>query len=226
MHPTPTTRRARRARRAGPVLALAAVLAAGATGCGGSEGEAPVAEVSGAEAPAEATVLDTPFPKPDLVLTDTEGEPYEFVAETKGKPTLVYFGYTNCPDVCPTTMSNIAYGESQLSEAEQEELRVVFVTTDPERDTPESLGEWLNGAAPGATGLTGDFDTIQAGARTLGISIEPPVKKEDGEIESMHGSQVLFFSPKDDKAHVLYTEDTTAETYAQDLPKLVNGELP
>ncbi|MCX2967893.1 MULTISPECIES: SCO family protein [Streptomyces] len=228
MHPVP---KLRRARRAGAALTLTAALAAGVAACGGpadpaAEGERPAAEVSGGSEPARATVLDTPFPKPDLVLTDTTGETYEFVEETRGKPTLIYFGYTNCPDVCPTTVSNIAYAESTLSEAEQEELQVVFVTTDPERDTPESLGEWLRGAAPGATGLTGDFATIQAGARTLGISIEPSVKKENGEIESMHGSQVLYFSPEDDKAHVLYTEDTNADTYAEDLPKLVKGELP
>ncbi|MEE1929946.1 SCO family protein [Streptomyces sp. TRM 70351] len=227
MHHSP---HARTRRRATSVLALAAVLALGATACGGSAGPAsgdqPVAEVSGATDREQGTVLDRPFEKPDLVLTGTDGQEYDFVTETRGKPTLLYFGYTHCPDICPLTMGNIAVAESKLTPEEREELQVVFVTTDPERDTPEELGAWLKGVAPGAVGLTGDFATIQAGARTLGISIDPPEKTADGEIVSTHGSQVLFFSPEDDKAHVLYTEDVPEATYARDLPKLVEGELP
>jgi protein SCO1 len=217
-----------RHRRTGAALALAAVLTASTAACGSDSGDndTPVADVSGTSGTEKATVLDRPFEKPDLVLTDTEGREYDLIEETRGKPTLIYFGYTNCPDICPLTMSNIDIARSGLPKADQDKLRVVFVTTDPERDTPEELGKWLRGAAPGAVGLTGDFDTIQAGARSVGIGIEPSVEKENGDIDSVHGSQVLFFSPKDDKAHVLYTEDVTADTYAEDLPRLIKGRTP
>ncbi|WP_461030852.1 SCO family protein, partial [Streptomyces sparsus] len=219
-------------RRTVAALAAAALLATGATACssGDSTGDGSdrdsVAEVSGTADTKQATVLDRPFEKPDLVLTDTEGEEYDFIEQTDGKPTLIYFGYTNCPDVCPLTMSNIALAKEELPKADQEKLEVVFVTSDPERDTPEELGAWLKGAAPGSVGLTGDFPTIQAGARTLGIAIEPSEVKKNGEVVSSHGSQVLFFSPKDNKAHVLYTEGVTAETFAADFPKLIKGEKP
>ncbi|MDK1474978.1 SCO family protein [Streptomyces sp. 549] len=225
-HRTPAARR----RRALAALAAAALLATGATACGsGDDGTGEregVAEVSGTADTKQATLLDRPFDKPDLVLTDTEGKEYDFLEETKGKPTLLYFGYTNCPDVCPLTMSNIALAKAELPEADQEKLTVVFVTSDPERDTPEELGAWLKGAAPGSVGLTGDFATIQAGARTLGVAIEPSEVKDNGDVVSTHGSQVLFFSPEDDKAHVLYTEGVTAETFEADFPKLVKGENP
>ncbi|HLL34595.1 SCO family protein [Streptomyces sp.] len=211
-------------------LAAAALLAAASltlSACGSESGSgAPVTVVS--EEPGAdraATVLDQPFEKPDLVLTDTRGKTYDLRKETAGRPTLIYFGYTNCPDVCPSTMSNIAVAKKQLPEAQQDQLRIVFVTTDPERDTPRALGTWLKGIDPQAVGLTGDFATIQAGARTLGISIEPP-KKEKGKVVSMHGTQVVAFSPKTDAGYVLYGEDATVDDYTKDLPKLVKGQNP
>jgi protein SCO1/2 len=215
---------------AAALLAVAA-LTLTACGTGGDDGGTSVAEVSvDSGSDKAATVLDKPFEKPDLVLTDTHGKSYDFRKETEGRPTLVYFGYTNCPDICPLTMNNIAVAKKEvskkLSKAELDKLRIVFVTTDPERDTPKALGEWLKGIDPEVVGLTGDFDTIQAGARTLGISIDPPEKGKNGKVTSMHGTQVIAFSPKTDGGYVLYGEDATVEDYAKDLPKLLEGEKP
>ncbi|MEU9356531.1 SCO family protein [Streptomyces sp. NPDC048301] len=207
-------------------LVAVAALTLSACGNGGDSADNSVADVSSETASKPATVLDQPFTKPDLVLTDTHGEKYDLRERTKGKPTLIYFGYTNCPDVCPLAMSNIALAKRALPEAEQKELQVVFVTTDPERDTPASLGSWLKAQDPEFTGLTGDFSAIQAGARSIGIGIDPPKKEKDGTVVSMHGSQVIAFSPKTDKGYVLYSEDTTAEDYTKDLPKIVKGETP
>ncbi|MFD0254034.1 SCO family protein [Streptomyces sp. NPDC127113] len=211
-------------------FAAAALLAAASltlSACGGAaDSDKPVTVVSEDTAQQAATVLDKPFEKPDLVLTDTQGKKYDFREQTAGRPTLVYFGYTHCPDVCPLTMNNIAVAKKQLSQAEQDKLRVVFVSTDPERDTPAALGEWLKGIDPQIVGLTGDFDTIQAGARTLGISIDPPTKDKNGKIVSTHGTQVVAFSPKSDAGYVLYGEDATVDDYTKDLPKLVKGENP
>ncbi|MEW2396579.1 SCO family protein [Streptomyces sp. NPDC046862] len=216
---------------AAAALVAVAALTLSACGSGGDDANAPVAEVSAESGSAKAaTVLDKPFEKPDLVLTDTHGKSYDLRKETKGKPTLVYFGYTNCPDICPLTMNNIAVAKKEVSKklpkSELANLRIVFVTTDPERDTPKALGEWLKGIDPDVVGLTGSFDTIQAGARTLGISIEPPKKGKDGKVTSMHGTQVIAFSPKNDGGYVLYGEDATVEDYAKDLPKLLKGEKP
>ncbi|MGW6539481.1 SCO family protein [Streptomyces sp. NPDC055051] len=181
----------------------------------------------GTEQGKAATVLDRPYTKPDLVLTDTKGRTYDLRERTKGKPTLIYFGYTHCPDVCPLTMSNIAVAKKQLPEADQEKLQVVFVTTDPERDTSASLAKWLPAAGdPSFVGLTGEFPKIQAGARSMGIGIDPPKKEKDGSVVSMHGAQVVAFSPTTDQGYVLYGENTTVDEYAKDLPKLIKGENP
>ncbi|MDQ0991811.1 SCO family protein [Streptomyces sp. V3I7] len=210
----------------------AAVLLAGAaltlSACGsGDNGKPPVSVVSDESGQDKAaTVLDQPFEKPDLVLTDTHGKKYELREKTKGHPTLIYFGYTHCPDICPTTMSNIAVALKSLPKAEQDRMRVVFVTTDPGRDTPAELGKWLKGIDPRFTGLTGDFATIQAGARSLGISIEPAKKDTKGVVNSVHGTQVIAFSPKTDGGYVLYGEDATVDDYTQGLPKIAKGANP
>jgi len=211
---------------AAALLAVASLtLSAGGSGSGDSgDPIAVVSEEAGAQ--KAGTVLDNPFEKPDLVLTDTNGEEYDLREQTAGRPTLIYFGYTHCPDVCPLTMNNLAVAKKQLPREQQDELRIVFVTTDPERDTSAALGKWLKGIDSQVVGLTGDFDTIQAGARTLGISIDPPRKDDNGKTVSDHGTQVVAFSPKTDGGYVLYGEDATVEDYTKDLPKIIKGENP
>lgn len=210
------------------VAALAVATALTLTACGGqpTKNTGSVTQISGQDKTGAATLLDRPFDKPELVLTDTTGKPWNLREQTKGRPTLIYFGYTNCPDVCPLTMSNIAVAKKALPKEDQDKVRVVFVTTDPERDTPDSLGAWLRAQDPSFTGLTGDFATIQAAARSLGIGIEAPKKEADGSVVSMHGAQVIAFSPKTDEGYVLYGEGTTVDDYTKDLPKIVKGENP
>ncbi|WP_229376271.1 SCO family protein, partial [Streptomyces spirodelae] len=217
-------------RRAAAAAAFATAAALALAGCGSDDGGAKATDKPATvdnQQKKGGTVLDQPFDKPDLRLTDTHGKTYDLVEQTKGHPTLLYFGYTHCPDICPLTMSNISVAKSKLPKEEQKKLRVVFVTTDPKRDTPKELGKWLDGQDPSFIGLTGDFDTIQAGARSVGVSVAPSYKKKNGDIVSTHGAQLLAFSPKDDKAHVLYTEDNTGpEILEKDLPKLIEGKNP
>ncbi|MER6329028.1 SCO family protein [Streptomyces sp. NPDC001034] len=213
-------------------FAAAALLAAATltlSACGGQKADrSPVSSLSqdsGSSGPA--TVLDQPWDKPGLVLTDTHGRKYDLRKETQGHPTLLYFGYTHCPDICPATMSNIAVAaQKSLTPAQRDDLRVVFVTTDPGRDTPAALGSWLKGIDPRFIGLTGDFKAVQAGARSVGITVEPTTKDKHGKLVSVHGTQVIAFSPKTNAGYVLYGEDATVDDYIKDLPKLVEGARP
>ncbi|MFJ4528142.1 SCO family protein [Streptomyces sp. SID8375] len=204
--------------------ALTAAAALSLTACGGDDSK-PAAVVSGGTSAKSIITLDSPMAKPDLVLTDTHGAKYDLLEKTKGHPTLIYFGYTNCPDVCPLTMANIAVAVKQLPKAEQKDLRVVFVTSDPERDTSAALKKWLGGINKDFTGLTGKFDTIQAGARSVNIGIEKPVKK-NGDVVSTHGAQVLLTSPKDDKVHWMAMQKATSDDYTKALPKILKGQNP
>ncbi|MFH8567539.1 SCO family protein [Streptomyces sp. NPDC017993] len=204
--------------------ALAAAAALTLTACGTEDGK-PAADVSGSTSRPIVT-LDSPLEKPDLQLTDSDGEKYDLLEKTKGHPTIIYFGYTNCPDVCPLTMANIAVAVKQLPKAEQDDLRVLFVTSDPERDTPAALKKWLAGIDADFTGLSGSFDAIQQGARSVNIGIEKPVKKKNGDVVSTHGAQVLMSSPKDDRIHWMGMQEATADNYTKALPKIIKGQNP
>jgi protein SCO1 len=209
--------------------ALAATAALLLTACGSSSGSgAAVDDVASVSAASQkpGTLLDTPFTKPALTLTDNHGKPFDFVKQTAGHPVLLYFGYTHCPDICPTTMSDIALATSELPKADRAELRVVFVSSDPTRDTPARLNTWLGAIDKSFIGLTGKFSTIQAAARSVGVGISPPVKEKDGSVTVTHGAEVLAFWPKDDKAHVLYMSGVSAAQYAHDLPKIIRSEAP
>ncbi|OIK26527.1 SCO family protein [Streptomyces malaysiense] len=213
---------------AAAALLAAATLALSACGSQDATSQSPVSAVSqdsGRLGPA--TVLDQPWDKPGLVLTDTHGKKYDLRKETQGHPTLLYFGYTHCPDICPTTMSNIAVAaQKSLTPAQRDDLRVVFVTTDPGRDTPAALGSWLKGIDPRFIGLTGDFKTVQAAARSVGISVEATKKDKNGKLVSVHGTQVIAFSPKTGGGYVLMSDSATVDDYIKDLPKLVRGAKP
>ncbi|AJC57148.1 SCO family protein [Streptomyces sp. 769] len=208
-------------------LGAATALGLTLTACGSGDGDdKAVAEVSGGTAAKPIVTLDSPSEKPDLTLTDTDGKSYDLLEKTKGHPTLIYFGYTNCPDVCPTTMANIAVAVKQLPQAERDDLRVVFVTSDPERDTPAQLKKWLGGINKDFIGLTGPFNKIQQAARSVNIGIEAPVKKKNGDVVSTHGAQVLLSSPKDDKIHWMGMQEATSDNYTAALPKIIKGQNP
>lgn len=210
---------------AAAAFAAAAVLTLAA--CGGStahpDASAVVSPASLSGAADGAIPVPQPFAKPHLVLTDDQGRPFDLVKRTAGKPTLLYFGYTHCPDICPTTMADIAVAVAKLPAAERAEPQVVFVTTDPARDTPQRLHQWLQAFNPGFVGLTGDFTTIQRAAKTLGIAIDKPVKQPDGSYTVTHGAEVFAFAAKDGLAHELFPSGTSAQQYTAALPRIVNG---
>ena len=230
VHHTVTPAAGRPGRRAPRLLgaaavALAAALSLTACGSGGSASAGGNAKVSRekSDSPYQGTVLARHFDKPDLVLDDTSGQPYDLRGQTAGHSTLLFFGYTSCPDVCPTTMGDIGVAMQKLSPEEQQKIDVVFVSTDPQRDTPQVLRTWLDAMGKNFTGLTGDLEKVKAAAKTLGIMVEDPVVNKDGSVTSTHGAQVLAFLPSDDKAHLLYLSATSVETYQHDLPLLAQG---
>ncbi|MEV7772988.1 SCO family protein [Kitasatospora sp. NPDC086791] len=216
-------RTARTARLAGAAaLALAAALTLSACGSSGGSTAAKVTQQK-EDTPYQGTKLARNFEKPDLQLTDTSGRPYDLRQQTNGKATLLFFGYTSCPDVCPTTMGDIGVAMKALSPEDRQKVNVVFVSTDPQRDTPKVLRTWLDSMGSDFIGLTGDLAKVKTAARSLGIMIEDPVVNADGTVTSTHGAQVLAFLPSDDKAHVLYMSGTEEKTYEHDLPLLAKG---
>jgi protein SCO1/2 len=166
--------------------------------------------------------LTQPYTKPDITLTDSSDQQFNLVQGTKGKLTLVYFGYTHCPDVCPTTMATLAATLRSLTPAQAAQIDVVFISTDPTRDTPSVLHTWLGQYDPSFIGLTGNFGTIQKAASSLGITIEAPVKLPDGNYTVTHGAEVIAFDSKD-KGYLVYTAGTTVPQFQHDIPLLLAG---
>lgn len=170
------------------------------------------------------TVLQPPWPKPDFTLTDTEGRAFDFRSGTDGFLTLLFFGYTNCPDVCPIHMANIAAVLEDLDYADRTRIRVVFVTTDPERDTPEVLRAWLDRFDSTFVGLRGsesEVNAIQAELR-LPAAIRQPSQPGPlpGAYAVGHAAQVLAFTA-DGPARVVYPFGTRQSDWAHDLPRLL-----
>ncbi|MCB9077973.1 MAG: SCO family protein [Anaerolineaceae bacterium] len=102
--------------------------------------------------------LDPPLPVPEFELMSTTGEPFH-LSDAAGRLTLVYFGYTFCPDVCPLTMADVKQALAQMDNPDQ--VNVVFISVDPERDTPEVLARYLHAFSPDFIGLTDDFEKTQ-----------------------------------------------------------------
>lgn len=195
---------------------LLAVAAAATAGC--SNRQALVNGLHGVKyAPARG--------KSDFALYDTQGKPFEFVKQTHGMATLLYFGYTNCPDICPMHLNNIAAALKQMSPDDQARVRVVFVTTDPNRDTPERLRSWLDNFDKRFIGLRGPLDTVNAIANKFGLPGATMEMMRPGEAGPVgygmgHAAQVLGYSA-DDSLRTEYPGGYTADDWANDLPKLV-----
>ncbi|MFJ1706734.1 SCO family protein [Kitasatospora sp. NPDC088346] len=203
-------------------LALTGCSSSSSGGAGTGDGAARISKES-SDSPYRGSVLKKHFDKPDLTLSDTSGQPFDLRTQTAGRATLLFFGYTSCPDVCPTTMGDIGVAMSKLSAEDRKKINVVFVSTDPARDNPTVLRTWLDSMGKDFIGLTGDLDKVKAAAKTLGVLVEDPIVNADGSVTSSHGAQVLAFLPGDDKAHLLYMSNTPLDTYAHDLALLAQG---
>lgn len=186
------------------------------TGCG--------ADGPGAATTYRGVALPTPMAKPSLVLTDVNGQSWHLAAQTRDKVALVFFGYTHCPDVCPLHMANIAAVLKRMTAEERARVVTVFVTTDPERDTPERLREWLGSFDPSFVGLTGTKEELASAQAAFGL---PEATREYAGADSSryfvsHGALVFAFA-RDGYAYTIYPFGIRQDDWANDLPRLVNA---
>lgn len=165
--------------------------------------------------------LNPPLTKPAFTLTDDHDGTFDFQTATADKVTLLYFGYTHCPNLCPENMAMLAYALKDVPVAVRQRIAVVFVTTDPARDTPSVLAAWLGTFNAGFIGLTGtkaQVDVAQAFAR---VSLASPVPAATGAGYLVdHAAQIIAYTP-DNIAHVEFFEGMPASGVARDLDRLV-----
>lgn len=169
-------------------------------------------------------LLDPPMEKPDVTFTDVDGNPFPLREKTKGRLTMLFFGYTSCPDVCPIYLAAVASALTTIGSGPGSKPIVLFVGVDTERDTPEKMKRYLAEFDPSFLGLTADPKVIEGALTDLGLG--QPVfgePDEDGNYEVGHPSTVYVFSPQDDGAHRMYSSDTRQAQWVKDLPRLDKG---
>jgi protein SCO1/2 len=167
-----------------------------------------------------ATVLQPPMQLPDFELIDENGERFD-LASFEGKWNLVFFGFTHCPDVCPTTLMQLktARGKLQQDHDVSEPPRVVFVSVDPERDTPAIIAPYVRYFGDDVKGLTGDPGQIDILARSMGAFYQK-VEMKNGDYAVDHSASIMVIDPAG-RFRALFNAPFDAELFVRDLQLLL-----
>ncbi|MEI2689408.1 MAG: SCO family protein [Anaerolineae bacterium] len=163
-------------------------------------------------------LLDSPVPASDVTLTSQTGEPVS-LSDFRGQLTALYFGYTFCPDVCPTTLSTLNQALELMGD-KADEVQVVMVSVDPDRDTPEALASYLSNFNPDFVGLTSTPEQIASAAIPFGVFFE----KHEGSAATGylvdHTASVMVLD-RDGRLRLVIPFETPAEEIAADLKQLL-----
>jgi protein SCO1/2 len=189
------------------LLALIATLSA----CGSASSES--APFSGID--------HAPYAVGHTTLTDTSSRPYTLATDATKPLTLVFFGYTHCPDLCPLVMNSLAAAMQRLDDTDRSATDVVFVTTDPGRDTADVLRRYLDRYDPSFVGLTGRLDDIVRLGESMKIYVGSGQKLPTGGYDlSTHDTHVSAVVPGG-RATVLWDMNTSPKQFADDIHSLL-----
>ncbi|MFW8567194.1 SCO family protein [Orrella sp. 11846] len=139
-----------------------------------------------------------------------------------GLTTMVFFGYASCPDICPTTMAQLSEVMENLGDDAQN-VRIVFISVDPHRDTPDILQAYVDAFNPNAIGLTGDEQTIAKLAKRYRVAyqIEKPNPGDPEDLYDVTHSQGVYIFDNRGKARLLASDSEDTEAFTQDMRKLI-----
>ena len=154
----------------------------------------------------------------NLELTDHTGRPRR-LEDFRGKAVVLFFGFTHCPDVCPTTLADVS-GVMKSLGPDAQRVQVLFVTLDPERDTQEALGKYVTAFDPGFLGLYGDAAATQRAAREFKVFYEK--RKTDSGYSIDHSAQSYVIDPQG-RLRLFVRHDRIASDLPDDLRTLLNG---
>jgi protein SCO1 len=153
-----------------------------------------------------------------LELTDHTGKPRR-LEDWRGKAVVLFFGFTHCPDVCPTTLAEIASAVKQLG-ADAERVQVLMVSVDPERDTPESLGKYVTAFDPRFLALRGDLETTRKVAAEFKIYFE---KAKSGDSYTVNHSVQSYVIDPQGRLRLLVRHDRIGQDLTEDLRAILKG---
>ncbi|HET6699284.1 MAG TPA: SCO family protein [Nocardioidaceae bacterium] len=208
-------------------LVSAAVLTMLLGGCGQEDPSgAPVADVQVHDTDGmHGAVLPEPYDVPPVALTATDGSTYRLDQDPQDPLTLVFFGYTHCPDICQIVMADITSALNRLDDAQRQQVSMQFVTTDPQRDDPETLRAYLDRFDPEFGGLTGPLAKVVALGKPLGVHVSHGEKLPSGGYAVNHGTHVLGVRP-DGTVPILWTEGTAPAKIADDIRTILREGIP
>lgn len=170
--------------------------------------------------PWQLTNVTGHLPDLSFSLTSDDGRPVDASA-FKGDTTLVYFGYTHCPDVCPETMARLMQVLAKLGEKEAQHVRILFISVDPARDTPQALHAYVGAFdAEHARGLTGTDRQIESLARRYRVAYQMEKRDPNGNYEVTHSSAVYIFDAQG-RARLLATSSDSPDSIAHDLRRII-----
>jgi protein SCO1 len=215
-----------RLRRLTSVAALAATLLLAACGGDGATGNGVVADARVHDDDGlHGAALTEPYTVGEGTLTDTAGKPIDVPAELEAPLTLVFFGYSKCPDICQTVMADLASAVARLDDGRADQVATWFVTTDPARDDPATLRAYLDRFDPSFEGLTAPLPEVVDLATSVHVPIEKGPKLPSGGYEVTHGTPILGVTP-DGAVPVLWTEGTSAAKLAEDIDTILTEGIP
>ena len=171
--------------------------------------------------PARSEVLPVPIGQMTWTLTDHQGRLVR-PSDWAGRPVMVFFGFTWCPDVCPTTLSDISLWLEELG-ADADRLIVALISVDPERDTPEVLAEYVKAFHPSFIGLHGDEATTAAVARDFKVFYAKQAGSTAGSYSIDHSTGSYAFDPQG-RLRLLVRHGETPDNVAADLKLLLAGK--
>jgi protein SCO1 len=186
----------------------------------GQEAKNTTAQVGRLLATYRGGLVSPPLPKPRFFLTDTSGAPFDFWMRTQGSITLLFFGYTYCPDQCPMHMANIGAALKKLPPGVANQIKLVFVTTDPARDTPMQLRRWLDNFDKHFVGLTGTEAALEEVQKAAGVPSAGKAELRTGSYSVTHANFVVAYT-KDNLGHVIYPGGVSRDDWIHDLPLLI-----
>jgi protein SCO1/2 len=156
--------------------------------------------------------------KPVLNLPDREASPRQ-IADFQGKILLVFFGFTHCPDVCPTTLQEASEAMALLSPQQAQRVQVIFVTLDPQRDQPEMLDAYVKAFHPSFGWLRGDEEQTKTTAKSFRVFYEKVIPKSGGPYTIDHTAASFVFDPQG-RLRLYVKHAQGAKALAEDLAKL------
>jgi protein SCO1/2 len=165
------------------------------------------------------TVTAEDIPQPEFTLTDQHGQTFT-LSDQRGKVVLLFFGFTYCPDVCPLTLSTWKHVEEMLKD-DASNVRFVYITVDPERDTPEKLREHLAIFSPNFIGLTGTLEALQQAYSAFGIYREKVKISESAAGYIINHTSRMYLIDRGGRWQVSFSHDAAVEDIAHDLRELL-----